>query len=117
MDQNENRNDDLFDLGGSGSNDEPPKPVQEPIAVEPAVSGAQVYSTPPEPAPAYTPPYVPQAATPVKTGGSRVWLIVIIVAVVLCCCLLGFVLFMWFVGGDMLLDMMGASAPVLRAVV
>ena len=42
-----------------------------------------------------------------KSSGSKIWLIIVVVLVVLCCCCVGFAALMYYVVGDMLMDMFG----------
>jgi hypothetical protein len=124
MDQNQNDN--LFNFDQQPEStppgaEQPPDATQppQPLSVEPTISssGARAYETP-----GYTPPVPPPPyATPPGTvqqppKSNRTWLIVLIVVLVLlCCCCLGFVLFMYYVGGDWLIRQMQQSMlPLLQ---
>jgi hypothetical protein len=118
MDQNQNRDNDLFNF-----DNQPPRPAPDDPTV--FAGSARVYETPPEQRPPAPPPYSappppynpppPAGQPPAKS--NRVWLIVVIVLVLLCCCCLAFTYFMWEWGGDWLIENMDISKtlPVFSA--
>ncbi len=82
-------------------------------------------SSPPPPAQNYTPPTPPQSAPPLVPAGDdaaaarkkkRNLTIIVVILVLLCCCC-GFIAFMWYYGGDWLIEQIGGqlSLPVFQS--
>jgi hypothetical protein len=106
MSQEQNRDNDLFNF------DNPP-PQPSPYEPTAPLSGgsAKVYEVPeesrsPQPPPPYIPPppVAPPPGGPPPAKSNRIWLIVVIILVLLCCCCLLFLVFMYYVGGDWIIQ-------------